>query len=263
MTNLLEFRRLSRAMFVLMAGVFAAVWMPRSVEATLITIDFDNLTFADVITNQFSGVEFSLLGSPPTAGPIAYALKDGSVANTGDPVDIFGASGLAMSSATLTSITIDPPYFDIQVSFADSIDFFSIMVLDAEESFSIMGFLGDILVQEVLSSSISPIGTWVGPTFAGPVYSVSLGAIGGDTLFGRIVIDLNNSGDNSGGPEVYDNLTYNTVTIPEPSTLALFAMGLAGLGFMGWRRDRVYGKDMISVQATACAENQGLPYTWT
>ena len=25
-------------------------------------------------------------------------------------------------------------------------------------------------------------------------------------------------------------------TVPEPSTLALFATGLAGLGFMGWRR---------------------------
>ncbi len=24
--------------------------------------------------------------------------------------------------------------------------------------------------------------------------------------------------------------------VPEPSTLALFATGLAGLGFMGWRR---------------------------
>ena len=29
------------------------------------------------------------------------------------------------------------------------------------------------------------------------------------------------------------------VSVPEPSTLSLFATGLAGLGFMGWRRKRV------------------------
>ncbi len=28
----------------------------------------------------------------------------------------------------------------------------------------------------------------------------------------------------------------NLVSVPEPSTLSLFATGLAGLGFMGWRR---------------------------
>ena len=33
-----------------------------------------------------------------------------------------------------------------------------------------------------------------------------------------------------------DNLQVNLVSVPEPSTFALFATGLAGLGFMGWRR---------------------------
>ncbi len=29
-------------------------------------------------------------------------------------------------------------------------------------------------------------------------------------------------------------------------------------GSEGWRAEGVYGKDMISVQATACTENQGI-----
>ncbi len=31
-------------------------------------------------------------------------------------------------------------------------------------------------------------------------------------------------------------ISTDTIHVPEPSTLALFATGLAGLGFMGWRR---------------------------
>jgi len=32
------------------------------------------------------------------------------------------------------------------------------------------------------------------------------------------------------------SVTFSTISIPEPSTLALFATGLALLGFLGWRR---------------------------
>ncbi len=31
-------------------------------------------------------------------------------------------------------------------------------------------------------------------------------------------------------------MTFTATSVPEPSTLALFVIGLAGLGFMGWRR---------------------------
>ena len=50
----------------------------------------------------------------------------------------------------------------------------------------------------------------------------------------RVVLDL----DESDGPEVYDNLVFNTVRVPEPSTLALMVLGLAAIGFTRSRRRR-------------------------
>lgn len=227
MTNALTTRHIIRALGVLLLGILSTISMPRRADANLITIDFNNLAHGDVITDQFSGVQFSLLGSAPTAGPVAYALKDGTIANTGSPLNIFGASGLAMTSGSVTT-TIFPPFFDIQVAFAEPIDFFSIMVLDAEEAFSVKGFLGSSLVQEVVRSSATFIANRSDSPFRGPVFQVTLGAIGSSAHFDRIVIDL----DESDGPELYDNLMFNTVRVTEPSSLALFAIGLAGISFV-------------------------------
>ena len=189
-------------------------------------IDFNGLTHGLAVTNQFPGISFSLLGSPPTAGPIAYALTDGTVANTGNPVSIFGATGLAISPGVVTT-TINPPFFDIQISFSAPIDFFSIMALDAEEQFTLSGFLGGALVQSVGPTSNSFVGNRGASPFRGPVYNPTLGAIGGSRLFDRVVIGLV-AGD---GPELYDNMVFNAVTVPEPSTLAVFAIGLVGFSF--------------------------------
>lgn len=199
--------------------------------ADTVVLDFNSLTHNEVVTNQFSGVTFSLGGTPTLAGPTAYALKDGDPANTGNDVDIFGANGLAITSSTVTD-TINAPFFDIEVSFSNSIDFFSIMVLDANEAFVINAFLGTTLVQSVGPTAGNLVGTFCCP-FNGPVHMPVLGGIGGSVLFDKIVIDL----DETGGPEVYDNLTYHS-PVPLPAALPLFLAALAGLGLFGWRRRR-------------------------
>ena len=120
----------------------------------------------------------------------------------------------------------------MQISFSGPIDFFSILALDAEEQFTVSGFLAGVLVQSIQPTSSNFVGSRGVSPFRGPVYQPSLGAIGGPLFFDTIIIGLV-GGD---GPELYDNIIFNTVSVPEPSTLALFAIGLAGLGFMMRRR---------------------------
>ena len=56
--------------------------------------------------------------------------------------------------------------------------------------------------------------------------------VGPVTASSASFVEINMRG--SGG---IDNIVYTEV--PEPGTLALFTIGLAGLGFMGWRRRRI------------------------
>ncbi len=51
-----------------------------------------------------------------------------------------------------------------------------------------------------------------------------------------LVITLNSTFAGPPSFAMMDNVSLNSVEAPEPSTLALFATGLALLGFLGWRR---------------------------
>jgi len=72
-------------------------------------------------------------------------------------------------------------------------------------------------------------GSPVGGYFRGPVRRLELGGIGGLFQFDRVVIDLVEGDHPAAGPEEFDNMLYNSV--PEPTTLALMGLGLAGIGF--------------------------------
>ena len=187
-------------------------------SVSAVTINFDSLPVATVVTNQFPGVTISLLGSTPIAGPRTYALQD----TNGVPQLIFGASGNAITPGDNVG-SISAPFYDMQFIFDGVIDHFSLMALDAEESVIARAYLGNSLIASVNQGTF--IGTNIASVFNGPVYLLELGSIAGLARFDRVEIDL----DQAGGPELFDNLSFNPV--PEAEA---YAMLLAGLGLLGW-----------------------------
>jgi len=212
---------------IFFAAIMAVTVAFTSAHAALIEIDFDDLSPGTPVTTQYAsqGITFSLIGTP-TPGPTTFALVDG-----GTPLNIFGASGNAISPGD------DPfdPLFDIELSFSSSIDFLSILALDAEELFTVWGYWDNQLVTSAINSFV---GNRNSSPIRGPVRRADLGVIGGSQLFNRVIIDVTGGsfGGTSGGPELFDNLSFNTVGIPEPVPIALIGLGLAVLAFMQRRR---------------------------
>jgi len=204
---------------------FLVFLMAGSASAASVSIDFSGPSAGDIVTTQFPGVDISLLGSPPIPGPRIYLLQDTS----GNPVNVLGASGNAITAGNNVG-AINPPFFDMQFRFEGTIDYFSLLVLDAEESVSATGYLGNNAMQSVVQGTF--MGFHSGPVFNGPVYLLELGAIGGSTFFNRVVVDLTEAD----GPELFDNLQFSSRRLPEPATVALLSVALATLVLARRRR---------------------------
>lgn len=212
-------------------------------RAELIEINFDELEVGTVITDQYSGLTFSLLGSTSTDGLWVLALED---YRTGEGLNIFGASGNVFTSSELDEsdlTAVAGPIYDVEIVFDEPIDYFSILVLDAEEAITILGYFEGELIQSVDQGTL--LGTKSDSPFRGAVYEITLGSIGGDLLFDRIVLDLTDGNQSLAGPEEFDLLRFNTVErVPEPASLESFGSGLVLLALMGLadRRRRFRGQ---------------------
>ena len=83
-------------------------------------------------------------------------MKDGDPANTGNPVEIFGVNGQALTPCTPAPNVsgILEPCFDVEISFAKKINYFSILVLDTDlETTTALGYRGPNLVETNVQGS--------------------------------------------------------------------------------------------------------------
>ncbi len=193
---------LTIAMFLLGMAGFA--------NAALISIDFNDLSVGDVVTDQYAslGVSFSLLDTPAgyVDGPVAVSINS----STYPPAD-----GIALVAGDDSR----DAFYDIELSFSQAIDYFSMLSLDSDEPLYVRGYSGSTLMQE----------KYYPPGSNTQVWNLELGGIGSGLEFDRIVLDVVAGVEGqgyAGGPEFFDNLTYNPV--PEPATLFLFGSGLLG-----------------------------------
>ena len=156
------------------------------------SINFDSLLPNTILTDQFKnlGVTFSLLNSPSLTGPVPISLDALS-----SPYIYPPASGIAISPG---SGLFASNFYDVEMSFASPIDYFSILSLDSDEPISALGYYKGNLVQKVSFPSGS----------GQQVYKLELGSVKGTQLFDKIILDVDD-----GGPEIFDNLTFNAVDL--------------------------------------------------
>ncbi len=198
---------------------------------------FSNLT-AGVLTEDFEGQTPT---NPPTLDPIVLNLSFGP-----DTALLTSDNGLVGNDPTSTGTnnpvnsipsgvypTSGDQYFlsfgGFNIVFSSPQAAFGFYAVDAGDNG------GQMTLEFVLEGGGSFTET-VPHTVSGPGGSVLFyGIIDTSMLFTQI----NFLGSSIIDGFVFDDMTIASagqVQVPEPSTLALFATGLAGLGFMGWRR---------------------------
>jgi hypothetical protein len=182
-----------------------------SASADLIEIDFNDLLPGEVLTDQYfaSGVTVSLLDTPP-------GYVEGPVANTFDSTKYPQASP---AIALRPGDDVIDPFYDIIFSFEQTIDYFSFWSFDSDEIVTVKGYRNGTLLQ---SQSYGP-----GRDYQ--AYELVLGAIGGHLFFDTVIIDVvagPGAIGTDGGPELFDNLSFNTASAPVPVAAFTLLLGL-------------------------------------
>lgn len=185
-------------------------------NADIVRYNFNDIEAGATVTDQFAGVTIGLVGAPEGEGPRAMIISDTSYGLAG---------GIALRPSTHPTGLSIGPWFDLEFTFDQPTDFFTILALDAEEPVSATAYMGNEIVDL--------IGFRGGSNYQ--VWELDLGAIGGP-VFDRVVIDIVTTGDTwRPGPEIFDNLKFNSIAAPTPGAVTL----LATSGLLAMRRRRI------------------------
>ena len=215
--------------------IFAALMLGASASnATLIGLDaFSGSEFVETFTGQTDANE---TGGPPLSNPftlngITYTSADTWRIQTSSSSLFDNISGASLAP-TLNNMG-GPPPTDLTIGFSTQINRAGLLLSSAgfDLVWDVTAFGVGLIPLETITVSQPGSNDAVFAGIERSEFIVSLGIIqtgGTDQGFNTFIDDIRIESVEATAP------------IPEPSTLALFAIGLTGLGFFGWRRRSVH-----------------------
>lgn len=174
-------------------------------NATLYTIDFENLINREQVTDDYAaagygGVTFDLLGTTDNA-----TIKN--IYNRFGSQKVHGKALVAGDNTTA-------PFYDVSLSFSKAANFLSFYAAGSNNPLTVNAYNNNILVYSY-TYALSNI-----------PYLITFGSLTSSTVFNKVVLDVSNFG----GVDFFDNFKFNTKcgcnATPEPATLGLLSVGL-------------------------------------
>lgn len=193
------------------AGLFLAI-SSITASAALINVDPDAFASGTDISNAFAGVTLS---GPGQANSAVFSLASG-LASTGSNIFGSGDDGNEWGNGFNAGMRVD---------FAALTDFVSIDIIGNDSSDD-----GRLLAYDAMNTLLATYTT--GALGTGQVETALISRGSADIAYVIATGDANESDSIS-----LDNLNYNSGVIPEPASIALLGLGIAGIGYQRRKRE--------------------------